>query len=67
MSDIHDQIQEAKRELKMRKNVYPCWVELGKLKPYIAQKRIETMEAIIDTLEDYERRTRAVKQQSLFG
>jgi hypothetical protein len=36
------------RELRMRRRVYPRWVELGKMKMRDAEHEIKTMEAIAD-------------------
>jgi hypothetical protein len=41
------------RELRMRRRVYPRWVELGKMKMRQAEHEIEVMEAIAD---DYRKR-----------
>lgn len=65
--DIHDQIKEAQRELNTRKNVYPKWIQYNKIPSHIAQKRIQAMEAIINTLIDYEKRTRTTEQLNLWS
>jgi hypothetical protein len=48
---IPDQIKAAKRELAMRKNVYPKWVASGRMKQATADHEIAAMTAIIATLE----------------
>lgn len=48
---LQDMIECAKREVGMRKRVYPAWVEKGKMKPEKAALEIERMEAIVRTLE----------------
>lgn len=48
------QIEEAKRELEMRKRVYPQWVVVGKLSKETAQYRIQVQEAIVKSLTDKE-------------
>ena len=52
VSDVKEQhkIDELKRELEMRKRVYPRLVERGKLKPDIAEMRITILRAV---LRDY--------------
>lgn len=44
-------IAEAKRELKMRQQVYPNWVESGKITQSVATHRINAMAAIVAILE----------------
>lgn len=54
MTDIitaADKLACAERELKMRKSVYPRWVENGKLSAGKAAHEIAAMEAIV---ADYE-------------
>jgi hypothetical protein len=48
---LTDQITCAKRELALRKNVYPKWVHSGRLKPETAKHEIAAMQAILDSLE----------------
>lgn len=48
---LEDQIKCAKRELAMRKNVYPKWVAQGRMKREKALHECECMGAILDTLE----------------
>ena len=52
---LEDQIKCAKRELAMRKVVYPGRVRMGKMKQEAADKEIDGMEAIIATLEKIQR------------
>lgn len=49
--DLPTQIQAAKRELDMRKHVYPHHVERRKLSQEKADAEIANMEAIVRTLE----------------
>ncbi len=44
------QIACLKREIAMRKNVYPKWVATGRLKQEIADKEIEAMTAALHTV-----------------
>ncbi len=50
MSDftIDDKIREIRRELAMRKNLYPKWVAAGKMKADHADRLIAIMQAIHD-------------------
>lgn len=58
-------IREVRRELNMRKSVYPKWVQAGKLKQIDADHRIAVMQKILD---DYEAKSAQDKpdQPSLF-
>lgn len=42
----------AMREVKMRKRVYPRWVEAGRLTPQKAEIEIAIMEAIAEDYRD---------------
>jgi hypothetical protein len=48
---IHAQIVAAKRELRLRQQLYPKWVERGTLRPESAEHELAAMHAIIGTLE----------------
>lgn len=48
---IEDQIACVRREIGMRKRVYPRWVENGKMKINQADREIAVMEAVLKTLE----------------
>lgn len=48
---IEDQIVCVRREIGMRKRVYPRWVENGKMKMDQADREIAVMEAVLTTLE----------------
>jgi hypothetical protein len=43
---------EAMREVKMRRRVYPRWIEEGHISQDVADRRIEIMQQIA---EDYEK------------
>lgn len=47
---IDEQIACVKREISMRRNVYPRWVALEKMKPEVMEKEIVRMEAVLVTL-----------------
>lgn len=48
---LADQIAELKRELALRRRVYPRWVENGKLSYEMSTHRIGAMQAAVETLE----------------
>jgi hypothetical protein len=60
---IKEIISELRRELAMRRRVFPDWVRSGRLKQIDADRRIELMEAAISFIEDNDK----PDQQSLFG
>ena len=48
---IHGQIECVKREIRMREKVYPRWVKNGRMTAQKARDEIESMQAVLDTLE----------------
>jgi len=48
---LPDLICEARRELGIRRRVYPKWVRAGALKPEIAEERLVLQEHIVRVLE----------------
>lgn len=48
---IEDQIACVRREIAMRRRVYPRWVENGKMKQSQSDREIAVMEAVLTTLE----------------
>lgn len=44
------QIAEVEREIKLRQRVYPRWVGLGKLSQMQADRQIEVMRAVAESL-----------------
>lgn len=48
---LADQILSVKREIAMRKGVYPKWVDSGRMKLDMANEEIRRMEAVLTTLE----------------
>lgn len=62
MTTLDAQLAEVRREIALRKAVYPKWVAAGRLKAATASRLIETMEAVQETLEQYRR-----EQEELFG
>lgn len=49
---LQDQLGEARRELLLRKRVYAPLVARGKMRAATAERQIELMAAIVETLED---------------
>jgi hypothetical protein len=47
---IDAQIDCVRRELALRKSVYPKWVTSGRMKPEDADHQIHCMQAVHDTL-----------------
>ena len=47
---LEDQIRCVKREIGMRKRVYPRWVESKKMTEAKAAEEIASMEAVLETL-----------------
>lgn len=45
------QVAEVRREMAMRKRLYPRWVREGRLEGVTACDRIATMAAVLQTLE----------------
>ena len=50
MITLAEQIDEARRELALRRTCYPQWVKSGKLTHEDAYHQLQCMEAIITTL-----------------
>lgn len=50
MISLDNQLICARRELALRKNVYPKWVANGRMSQLAADHEIEAMEAIVDTI-----------------
>lgn len=48
---IERQIAAVRHEIAMRRHIYPRWVNQGKITKDSADKGIEAMEAVRDTLE----------------
>ena len=49
--DIPEQIQAVRRELQKRRNFYPKWVQRGKMTQKKADYEIQSMEAVLLTLQ----------------
>lgn len=48
---IEELVECVEREIKFRKNVYPKWVELNRIKQAFANEQIDKMEAVRDYLK----------------
>jgi hypothetical protein len=51
-----DKLREVERELKLRRRLYPHWIEIGKIDASDAKRRIEVMQAIA---ADYEKQAQS--------
>lgn len=51
MIPLTEQLACAKRELALRRAVYPGWLKSGKLTPDAAKKELARMHAIVETLD----------------
>jgi hypothetical protein len=58
---LNQQIDEVKRELKMRSEVYPHMVKSGKLRQSVADYQVERMRAVQKTLEWLQRNEEKVR------
>jgi signal recognition particle subunit SEC65 len=47
---LDQQIACVRREIALRKRVYPRWVESGRMKKETADREIDCMQAVHDTL-----------------
>lgn len=48
---LDEQIECVRREIGMRRRVYPRWVEIGRITQAHADHQIAAMEAVLATLE----------------
>jgi len=48
---LNEQITCIKRELRLRNSAYPKWVMQGKMQQSVADKEIEAMSAVLETLD----------------
>lgn len=48
---VTDQLAEAKRELALRRRVYPRWIAQETLPEHVARQQLAAMAAIVTTLE----------------
>lgn len=58
---LDEQIAEVRRELELRKRVYPAWVERGKMTQEAADTHMRRMEVALETLETLNRMRKAQK------
>lgn len=52
---LEKQIACAKRELAIRKSVYPTWVAGKRMNVFKAEEEIAAMKAIVETLDELQR------------
>lgn len=52
---LADQIACVRREIALRNKVYPRWIEKGRMHQTQADREIETMIAVLATLQDVQR------------
>lgn len=52
IKDLHEMLATAKRELTLRRSVYPGYITRGRLTTRQAEKEIANMQAIIDLLNE---------------
>lgn len=48
---LHEQIECVKREISMRRRVYPRWIAAGKMTAESGDREIARMQAVLSTLE----------------
>ena len=51
MITLTEQIAEAQREVAQRRTCYPQWIKRGKLDMTTAHDQLQTIEAIVKTLQ----------------
>jgi len=47
---LDEQINCVEREIRLRQNAYPRWIEKGRMKQDKADREIETMKAVSESL-----------------
>jgi hypothetical protein len=53
MFTTEDKLREVERELKMRRRLYPHWIEIGKIDASDAKRRIDILAAIAAALLEW--------------
>lgn len=64
--DLTRQIACVRREVSMRKRVYPRWVQNAKMTQEEADRQLQTMEAVQATLEQLRDAEKAKQEPGLF-
>jgi hypothetical protein len=64
--DLARQIACVRREVSMRKRVYPRWVQNAKMTQEEADRQLQTMEAVQATLEGLQAAEKALVTPGLF-
>jgi uncharacterized protein YqeY len=62
--DDEDLFQCLERELKKRKEVYPKWVDNGRMSPQLAKRQLEMMEELVEIYREKTKKNNP--QQNLF-
>lgn len=55
---IEAQVRCVERELRLRQEHYPRWIQKGKLREAKAREELEAMEAVLETLREVEQSRR---------
>lgn len=55
MTPLADQIACVRREIAMRERAYPRFVHAGKMSRATAEREIQTMKTVLETLFDLQR------------
>ena len=63
MATLAEQIACVRREIAMRERVYPKWVEGGRMKQADANRELETMKAVLETVQKVENAARMLGQR----
>lgn len=58
MSTIDEQMACVEREIKMRRRVYPRWVQDGRMTQAKADSEVRAMEAVAETLRGIQEKSR---------
>ncbi len=66
MITLDRQVAEVRREVGLRRRVYPRWVSQGKMTQVEADRRIEAMEAVQKTLENLRDSVARMQKPDLF-
>jgi hypothetical protein len=59
---LAEQIAEVGREIGLRRNVYPKWIESGKLSQALADRQIACLEATLNTLKWLQKHEAAIRR-----
>lgn len=51
MTPLPQQLACAKRELALRRNVYPKWIDQGRMTQAVANAELDAMAAIVESIQ----------------